>query len=78
MIYLKSILAGIVAVLMVLVLVAASFAAWQYLTMKKTGSGGVGLILFNVDLVLVLIIGLAIFCAGFYWQFRKGSAKNSL
>lgn len=78
MIYLKSILAGIVAVMIALMLVVASFTAWQYSAMARTGSGGIGLILFDVDLVAVFLIGLAVFAAGFYWQFRRASAKNSL
>ena len=76
MIYVKSILAGIVAVLIVLAFVAASFAAWQYLAMVRTGSGGIGLILFDVDVMVLLLIVLATFAAGFSWQFRRASAKR--
>ena len=76
MIYLKSALAGIAAVVLVIVVLVASFAAWRYFLVSGTGSGGIGAVSVGLDALLVPVFVAIIFCLGFSWQFRRASAKK--
>jgi hypothetical protein len=81
MIYLKSILAGIAAVLLILILfVVLLFAIPLLLQLGTgTGSGGIGAVSSGFsELTFAGLVVLA-FVGGFYWEFRRASrARSSL
>jgi hypothetical protein len=76
MIYLKSILAGIAAVLLALILLVLAIVAFVLVTQLGTGSGGIGAVSAGLPplIVLTLLVLLA-FAAGFYWEFRRASRR---
>jgi hypothetical protein len=82
MIYLKSVLAGILAVLVLCVIVVAGLflTVWfipSIFMSASTGSGGIGAVSSGLpELVLLLVLALA-FAGAFYWQFRRGSRPRS-
>ena len=77
MIYLKCILAGIAAVLLSVLLLILLLAAWQYfLVFRTSGSGGIGAVSGGLDMLAALVLVGVIFAGGFYWQFRRSSAKR--
>jgi hypothetical protein len=86
MIYLKSLLAGIAAALLVIVLFVMAvfviplllqFVIPLLLQFGTTGSGGIGAVSYGVSgLALALIVTLA-FAGGFYWEFRRASRRKS-
>ena len=84
MIYLKSFLAGIAAVLLVLILFVVLFVVAVFviplLLQFRTGSGGIGAVSFGlfepVVLAFAMLLGLA-FVGGFYWEFRRASRAKS-
>ena len=79
MIYLKSLLAGIAAALLVIVLfVMAMFVIPLLLQFGTTGSGGIGAVSYGFSaLAFGLLVTLA-FAGGFYWEFRRASRRKFL
>jgi hypothetical protein len=76
MIYLKSILAGIAAVLLIFVLFIAAIVVAVLVAQIGTGSGGIGAVSAGLPLLLMfaLVVVLA-FAGGFYWEFRRASRR---
>jgi hypothetical protein len=74
MIWIRSLLAGVAAALVALVIfVAVSFLplAGVVLMSRTTGSGGIGAV--SVGSGPALLVALLAFAGGFYWQFRRAS-----
>ena len=73
MIYLKSILAGIAAVIVSVILCVAGFALMMFALSRRSGSGGIGAVSVSIGpIVLMLaILAILIFAAGFWWEFRR-------
>lgn len=74
MVYLKSIFAGLIAVLGAMLLAVIGFIVWG-LWMSQRHPNGVGASTVSYDIKVVafpvvIIVGL-IFAAGFWWQFRR-------
>ena len=74
MVYLKSIVAGLIAVIGTLVVAVIGFIVWG-LWMSQRHPNGAGLSAVSYDIralviPLVIIVGL-IFASGFWWQFRR-------
>jgi hypothetical protein len=74
-IYIKSILAGIAAVLAVLVIFVLVTFVVPLILMPRTGSGGIGAVSSGMPGFAALIIPLA-FAGGFYWEFRRASRRR--
>ena len=76
MIYVKSILVGIAAlmvssILFVIVLAVILFAPW-----RRPESGGIGAVSIGigpVSWIALWIVAVLIFAAGFWWEFRRAS-----
>ena len=69
MIYLKSVLAGLAALaLFVVVLLLGFRIALSLMARTSVGSGGIG---GSVSGLTILVVALLIFAAGFYWEFRR-------
>ena len=82
MIYLRSVLAGIVAVLAVCLVIVVLFVvlplALMVMRSASTGSGGIGAVSTGlVDTPILLLVPLA-FAGGFYWEFRRASKRRSI
>jgi hypothetical protein len=79
MIYFKSILAGLLAVFVFAVLAAAGSLAWDYWSIYRlTWDASGGSFVVNapwISIWWVCAAALAIFAAGFYWQFRRASRR---
>jgi len=73
MIYLKSIVAGLVAVLSVTVLFVIGVVITLLISAKKEGEGAIGWDPVALFRPVPMIIVLAIFVAGFVWEFRRVS-----
>jgi uncharacterized membrane protein len=74
MVLLKSILAGLVAVLAVVFLTALGFAAWDWWVadrLEQAQGGGIGAYVVNTPWIPVPIIAALVFVAGFWWEFRR-------
>jgi hypothetical protein len=80
MIYLKSILAGIAAVLLLIVLFVLALFVIPLLLQFRTGSGGIGAVSAGISdpvvLALAMLLVLA-FVGGFSWEFRRASRAKS-
>ncbi len=72
MIYLKSVIAGVVASLLASVLLTAGTFAWLWFETRASeqGQGGIGAVSVGTPLELVVLVG---FVAGFVWEFRRAS-----
>lgn len=74
MVYLKSIFAGLIAVLGAMVLAVIGFIVWsEWLSQRHPNGVGASALSYDITVVafpLVIIVGL-IFAAGFWWQFRR-------
>ncbi len=80
MIYIKSVVAGLVSALAVVVrfmlLVLISTDAWlrfQVWRQQRQGSGGLGAVSVGVSETVVILLALVGFAAGFWWEFRRAS-----
>ena len=83
MIYFKSVLAGFGALLlaicalwlgaMLMFRVVVPFVLPFVLRRFGNGTGGIGAVASAPSLLTVLVIALAIFALGFYWEFRRAS-----
>lgn len=74
MVFLKSILAGLVAVLAVVLLTVVGFAAWDWWVahrLEQAQDGGIGAYVVNTPWIPVPIIAAVVFVAGFWWEFRR-------
>jgi hypothetical protein len=80
MIYLKSILAGIAAALLVIVLFVVAVFVIPLLLQFRTGSGGIGAVSTGLSDPVVLAFAMLLvlaFVGGFYWEFRRASRAKS-
>ncbi len=74
MIYLKSIMAGLVAVFSVVLLLFVGIVSYLWvLTSKEQGAGAIGWDPISVIRPGPVLIILAVFVAGFLWEFRRAS-----
>jgi hypothetical protein len=73
MIYLKSIVAGLVAVFSVAVLFVIGVVITVLISAKKEGEGAIGWDPIALVRPAPMILVLAIFVAGFLWEFRRAS-----
>jgi hypothetical protein len=80
-IYVKSVLAGLAAVLTVFAIVfLVTVVAPLFLMMSRAGSGGIGAVStgFGISgLAVLIVVALASFAGGFYWEFRRASRRRS-
>jgi hypothetical protein len=84
MIYVKSVLAGLVAAVVAMALpialVAAGAYAWmQFETWRQAGSGGIGAVSVGIAegiVYLGLTAGVVAFVVGFRWEFRRASRAS--
>ena len=78
MIYLKGVLAGIVAAVVASVIYILAVFVFPllvpFLMSRITGTGGMAAASFSDGPVLA--IAAIAFVVGFYWQFRRGSARR--
>jgi hypothetical protein len=73
MIYLKSVLMGMAAVIVSLILYVAISVLPLVAECRDSGSGGIGVVSTNFTIGPVFwIVSALIFAAGFRWQFRRG------
>jgi uncharacterized BrkB/YihY/UPF0761 family membrane protein len=78
MIWLKSFLAGVGAVLAAfIILVLAVFVFPLFLTMSRAGSGGIGAVSAGVSGLAVLLGVPLVFAGGFYWEYRRASRRRA-
>lgn len=74
MVFLKSILAGLIAVIGTLFLAVIGFVVWGLSRSQRHPDGvGASTVSYDIRVIvipLVSIVGL-IFAAGFWWQFRR-------
>ena len=75
MIYVKSVLAGVAALLVASVLYLCIYAFWFLPSLSKAppGMGAVVSVRFMFGQPLFLLIALLAFATGFYWEFRRAS-----
>ena len=71
MIYLKSILMGMAALIVSLILYVAMSVLPLVAQWRDSGSGGIGIVSATIGPVFWIVAAL-IFAAGFWWQFRRG------
>ncbi|HEY6346296.1 MAG TPA: hypothetical protein VIY49_32810 [Bryobacteraceae bacterium] len=74
MVFLKSILAGLVGVLAVVLLTVLGFAAWGWWVahrLEQAQGGGTGAYAVNTPWIPVPIIAAVVFVAGFWWEFHR-------
>ena len=73
MIYLKSILMGIAARIVSLILYVAISVLPLVAQWRDSGSGGIGIVFANFTIGPVFwIVAALIFAGGFWWRFRRG------
>jgi uncharacterized protein YneF (UPF0154 family) len=74
MVYLKSIVAGLITVIGTLVLAVIGFLIWGFwMSQRHPNGAGASTVSYNIRVLvipLVIIVGL-IFASGFWWQFRR-------
>ena len=74
MVYLKSIVAGLIAVIGTLVLAVIGFIVWGlWMSQRYPNGAGASAVSYDIRALvipLVIIVGL-IFASGFWWQFRR-------
>jgi hypothetical protein len=79
MVYLKSFLAGVVALVLVLFLCIVGFIGWGFwISHRSSNHGPGGTVSYDVSRIgipLLMVAGL-IFLAGFYWEFRRATRDN--
>lgn len=74
MIYLKSVVAGLIAVFSVAVLLLIGIVSYLWFVVsKEQGAESIGWDPISVVSPGLLLIVMAVFAAGFLWQFRRGS-----
>jgi hypothetical protein len=71
MIYVKSILAGLSAMVVFAVLGMASLIAWGYWIRHEFGADSWGVAVDFRAVMAVCIAGLVIFALAYYWKFRR-------
>jgi hypothetical protein len=72
MIYLKSFLAGVGALVLAVLILAVVFLGGPLLRLFMTDQSGIGgMVVGGVHLLSALGISLLAFAGGFYWQFRR-------
>ena len=73
MIYLKSVLMGMAALIASLILYVAISVLPLVAQWRDSGSGGIGIVSTNFTIGAVFwIVAALIFAAGFWWEFRRG------
>ena len=73
MVFVKSILAGIAALMVVATIVIGILALMLFAESRSSGSSGIGAVLFGVDEIILWICAALIFAAGFWWEFQRAS-----
>jgi hypothetical protein len=76
MIYLKSLLAGLCAVVLSAILYVLALVAWMLSYTFAESSGRVGAVSFGIG-PTQWIVGALIFAAGFWWEFRRESRARA-
>ena len=74
MVFLKSILAGLVAVLAVVLLMLLGFAAWDWWVvhrLEQAQGAGIGAYVVETPWIPVPVIAAVVFGAGFWSKFRR-------
>lgn len=73
MVYVKSILAGIVALIIAAMIIAAMSALVLFAESRRSGSTGIGAVSIAISDKIVWLGALLIFAAAFWWEFRRAS-----
>jgi uncharacterized membrane protein len=84
MVFVKSILAGVVALAACVLVAVATFAGWGWWVIYWSREGGsVGFVSFSfnspwiaLSIFPILIVAAVVFLAGFYWKFRRLTTSN--
>ena len=72
MVFLKSFAAGVVALIAYAVVLAVYPFVQMWWEIRRTGAGGLGMVVTTVGPVQ-FIVGLLIFALAFFWEFRRAS-----
>ena len=79
MVFVKSILAGVVVLVAGVLVAVGSFVAWSWWVtyrFSKEGGGVFAATFASGSMWMLLVAALAVFLAGFYWEFRKLTTGN--
>jgi hypothetical protein len=79
MVFLKSILAGVVALVVGLLVAVGSFVVWGWWVthrFSKEGGGIFAATFASGSPWMLLIVAVMVFLAGFYWEFRRVTTSN--
>jgi hypothetical protein len=83
MVYLKSFLTGVAALVAVVLLTALGFVGWGlWISQRSANDGSLPPVGYDISspwigIPLLIVTGL-IFAAGFYWEFRRAKRAKSL
>jgi hypothetical protein len=72
MVYARSLVAGIAAVLMASVLAILGGGLYMYIGSRSIEDGAIGWDPTSLKRPLIWIVAVLIFAAGFLWEFRRG------
>jgi hypothetical protein len=75
MIYLKSAIAGIVAVFAAAILTLFAIVAYLSIAYRSTGNEAIGWDPVSLAKPLTWLVVLGIYLAGFFWEFRRARSK---
>jgi hypothetical protein len=77
MVFVKSILAGIAALMLVATIVIGILALMLLAESRLSGSSGIYALSFGVNEIILWICGALIFGAGFWWEFQRLKLTHS-
>ena len=69
MIWMKSILTGVITALLTVVAIVLATTVWFISISRGSGSGGIGAV--SVGVAELLLLPLLAFALGFFWMFRR-------
>ena len=73
MVVVKSVLAGIAAVIVAAILGIVILAVMSFALLKNYDSRGIGAVSFGINQTVFWISAALIFVAGFWWEFQRAS-----
>jgi hypothetical protein len=73
MVYVKSLIAGLAAITMAVVLAIFGLGIYMYIVSKSTEEGAIGWDPVALNRPLPWIVAALIFTAGFVWEFRRAA-----
>jgi len=82
MIYLKSIIAGVGAVVLTVLLATLGFVVWGWwwVSQRASSAAGVGAVSYDVNSpwigIPIVMVVMAAFAVGFSWEFRRATRAS--